>query len=75
MAFYPILVLDIPNEGFLSDLTTNKKLTKVLNETKPNGVEVIIHFTPSRVFNTPKYQDFIEKIGARRHLMVNDSNK
>lgn len=75
MIFIEISVLDIPNEGFLSDLMTNQKLKEVLETTKTNGVEVIVHLTPSKVFNTSKYQHFIEQIDARRNLVVNDTNK
>lgn len=68
-------MVDVPEEGFLKDLATNEKLKSILEETKATGVEVIVHFTPSKVFNTKRYQDFIEQVNPNRNLIANDINK
>ncbi|XP_055306097.1 zinc phosphodiesterase ELAC protein 2-like [Sitodiplosis mosellana] len=69
------IVVDIPNKGFLKELAINAKLKSQLEKIKATGVEVIVHFTPSKVFNTMRYQDFIERVNPKRNLIVNDSNK
>lgn len=65
----------MPNKGFLKELVINEKLKQLMEEMKATGVEVIVHFTPSNVFNTKRYQDFIERVNPNRNLLVNDSNK
>lgn len=61
--------------GFLTNLQNNEKLTNILNETESTGIDLIIHFTPEKVVRCEGYQHFVESIGARRQLIVNDSNK
>lgn len=68
-------VIDVPDIGFLTDLKNDKKLRNILKDTKSTGIELIIHFTPDKVFQSKGYQHFIESIGAKRQLIVNDSNK
>lgn len=68
-------MIDVPNARFLPDLRCNKKLQHLLDETKPTGIEVIVHFTPQNVFDTEEYQHLIRTIGAKRQLIINDRNK
>lgn len=73
--FFFVSVVDVPNKGFLKDLATNDKLKTVLEQIKSIGVDVIVHFTPNKVFNTLRYQQFIENVDPKRNLVVNDANK
>lgn len=68
-------VIDVPDKAFLMNLQNNKRLEEVLADTKATGIDLIIHFTPEKVSKRLGYQLFIESIGAKRHLVVNDSNK
>lgn len=68
-------VIDVPNDGFLTDLQKNEKLTNILEQNKSTGIEMMIHFTPNNVFQSEGYQNFVESVGAKRQLILNDSNK
>lgn len=68
-------VIDIPDRRFLQHLQNNKELKHILEETKSTGIELIIHFTPEKIFQSKDYQRFIDSIDAKRHLIANDSNK
>lgn len=68
-------MIDVPNDGFLTTLESNDKLKNLLNEVKPTGIEVIVHFTPENVLNTEKYQQLVQRVGAKRQLIANDRNK
>lgn len=68
-------VIDVPNVGFLTDLQKNEKLTNILEGNKSTGIEMMIHFTPKDVFQNEGYQNFVDSVGAKRQLILNDSNK
>lgn len=68
-------MIDVPNKGFLKDMQQNLKLKQLLDDAKTTGIKAIVHFTPSEVFNTPEYQQFIESNDPDFNLIVNDSNK
>lgn len=69
------IVIDVPSPGFLTELQNNEKFKNLLEDAKPTGIELIVHFTPDKVFQSKDYQHFIDSIGAKRQLVVNDSNK
>lgn len=68
-----ISVIDVPNNEFLLDFTSNEKLKRLLREQPV--IEVIVHFTPENVLNTDRYQQFMRTIDAKTHLIANDRNK
>lgn len=68
-------MVDLPNRAFLPTVQCNDKLHRLLDDIKPTGVEVIVHFTPEIVFNTEEYQQFIRTIGPKRQLIANDRNR
>lgn len=72
---YFLIVIDVPDIRFLLDLQNNKKLKTILDVTKSTAIDLIIHFTPDKVFKTASYQHFIDSIGAKRQLIVNERNK
>lgn len=57
----------------LNDFTSNERLQKLLDDIKPARLDFIIHFTPSSVFGTKQYQDFMEQIDAKRHSIQNET--
>lgn len=72
---FPSGVIDIPTDGIMEKLLKNEKLTNILEETKSTGFDMMIHFTPDIVFQRKDYQQFIESVGAKRQLILNDTNK
>lgn len=75
ISFSEFSVIDVPNVGFLAELQKNEKLKNPLDENKSTGIEMMIHFTPANVFRIKDYQNFVDSVGAKRQLILNDSNK
>lgn len=70
-----ILVIDIPSKDFLADLKDNKRIKELLDNIGPNNLDVIVHFTPDHVFNTTEYQEIISQLNAKRHSLMNETNR
>ena len=61
------LILDLPDNNFLSNLTKSK-LTNIKN------LNTVFHFTPSDVFKSDIYQDYIKSLGGEvTHVVMNDT--
>lgn len=68
-------VIDVPSSDYLPDLERNELLNAHIDEIKSNtGMDFVAHFTPSRIVDTPEYQQFMRHVHAKRHLAINDKN-
>lgn len=69
------LVIDLPSKEYLPDLECNKLLNDHLDEINSNiGIEFVAHYSSSDIIETPEYQQFMQRIDAKRHLAMNDTN-
>lgn len=69
------LVIDIPSKDFLANLKDNKRIKELLDNIGPNNLDLIVHFTSDDVFKTNEYQEFISQSNAKRHSLMNDTNR
>lgn len=71
----PSPVIDVPSSNYLPDLERNELLNAHIDEINSNtGMEFVAHFTPSRIVETPEYQQFMRRVHAKRHLAINETN-
>lgn len=67
------LVVDIPSLEYLRSLEQSEAFNSFLNSNK--HPEVVVHFSQPHIFDTSEYKRFLELTRARRHLVINETNK
>ena len=74
--------MECPNEEWLDIILKNKSFQDYQEKTSSNvtgdtKVPVyMVHFTPSKIINNPKYQRWMEKFGSDvEHLIINEDNE
>ncbi|XP_074649588.1 zinc phosphodiesterase ELAC protein 2-like isoform X2 [Tubulanus polymorphus] len=69
---YPFLIVDCPNEHFLSNFTSCERWNELVSE-EP---QLIVHFTPHSLINTEKYQNWLRMFpSSTKHLMLDGSDE
>lgn len=72
-----VVVVDCPNEDYLSSLLKNeafKKYQQTATE-DTNMAYLVVHFTPSRIYRDVRYKQWMERFSpSTNHLVLNDSN-
>lgn len=72
------LIVDIPSLGYLQSLQQNNKFKEYLkgNQEDMTRNDLILHFTPASVMDTPDYKEFIESFSKNtKHLVLNERNR
>lgn len=75
----PVFIfLDIPDEQFLTLLLENEGRFRPYQSqaaTDSDAAMVVLHFSPDRIVQLAKYQEFIDKFSpSTQHLFLNDRN-
>ena len=69
------IVLECPSVDYIDSLVTNESILQNISNEDLNLISVIIHFTPTQVFENPKYQQWMKQIGDTvDHLLLNEDN-
>ncbi|KAL3273587.1 hypothetical protein HHI36_015020 [Cryptolaemus montrouzieri] len=71
------IVVDCPTEEYISSLIDNdvfKKYQKFA-ENDEDAASVVVHFTPKRVMDDPRYQSWMKSfLTSTQHLILNETN-
>ncbi|XP_005097731.1 ribonuclease Z, mitochondrial [Aplysia californica] len=69
----PFLVVECPHESFLTSLMTSPQLQEFMTSSDPqSSFAVIVHMTPSEVYNSDEYQKWMKRFPSSiDHLVMN----
>ena len=68
------VVLECPNEGFISSLTTHPLLQKSAFDASDQNLVLIVHITPRAVLQSEKYCQWMASFGPHtRHLLLHET--
>lgn len=77
LQYFILSVIDIPSFEYLESLKSSEKSFEPYQATTTDGnfTALVIHFTPTEILYSDKYQEFIRKFSdSTHHLVVNDCN-
>ncbi|XP_017892502.1 ribonuclease Z, mitochondrial isoform X2 [Ceratina calcarata] len=69
------IVAECPTEEYLDSFVNQPAFSKYQQSTnEEDKVHCIFHFTPENVFNSERYQDWLNKFSGTEHIILNDGN-
>lgn len=75
MKFLLLLVLECPDESYLSSLVTKTEFARHQLGGPEDAASAIFHFTPPEVMRLPQYQQWMKLFpSTTTHLIVNSDN-
>ncbi|XP_011146096.1 ribonuclease Z, mitochondrial isoform X2 [Harpegnathos saltator] len=73
------LVVECPSEDYLESFVSHTAFARhqhVTTSMKNDVPYCVVHFTPQKVMDDPRYVDWMEKFGSyTRHIVVNEENE
>ncbi|XP_070551309.1 zinc phosphodiesterase ELAC protein 2-like [Ptychodera flava] len=67
------IVMECPSEDFMDSLENSAELCQFQQEDIEKPVALIVHITPTKVFNTTRYQTWMKRFGKKTdHMIMNE---